>query len=498
VKTFLLLGRFGDITTLLPALKHEADLTGRPTQLVVAKDFAPLLEGVSYVEPLIYDGPFENTWEAASWAARRSPGTLVNCAVYGRSLQVSHDMSSFNREIWRLSGCPLRFDDAPLLFDRRDAAREKALIDRVLLASGRRVVLFAGAGRSSPFAGAPALRDALKAALDAQDFDLVDISDVKAERPYDLLGLYGRAWGLVATDSFPLHLAQACPTLPVVALVCDGPTPWHRSAPRDNHVLRLLYSEAVGQVRRIADTMRHPQEPRLVFVTSFAPVKDTPTQTRMARAAASRGRECLPGEWTLLNFQPKTRSALQIGDRTPLPYIHDMVEAALQETTTPHDIVVLGNSDLGIIEGTTGRIREIVARFGCAYAHRWDFSSIQVAKQSPRHESDLKQAVWYPGSDLFAFTRAWWEQNKHLYPDMILGREAWDMVLRNLMKATTGGDNRCELQAAIWHERHASPWERSPHLAGNAHNTRLASAWLSRHGGNWNDWQGLQKYRGFA
>jgi hypothetical protein len=79
---------------------------------------------------------------------------------------------------------------------------------------------------------------------------------------------------------------------------------------------------------------------------------------------------------------------------------------------------------------------------------------------------------------------------------MVFGREAWDMVMRNLMKRSCGGSGACELHLAIWHEKHKSFWEHAPRVPGNEHNRRLATQWLARYGGDWNDWQGPQKYRG--
>ena len=494
MKAFLLLGRLGDLTTLLPVLKDEADRTQQPTKLVVAKAYAHLLDGCSYVEPLVFDGDFYEVPQAKAWAARRLSGyDLVDCSVYGRTVNPSHDMWSFNREIWRLSRTPLNFDTAKPVFDRRDPQREQELLRKWLITvDPHPYILFAGRGTSSPFAQAPEYFAAAKKLAEAANHDLVDISDLQATRPYDLLGLYERAAGLIATDSFPLHLAQATPELPVLALLCDGPTPWHRSACRPNHVVRCLYGDALRHVAQDVAHLLHPVRPRMIFVTSQTPTKDIPTQARVARSEESRRREGLT-EW--INFQPVARDARQLGDRTPLPFVRDMIEAAVAASSGPQDIVVIANADIGVVEGTTLQLREKVSQHGCAYTHRWDFNGGQLARRLPRFECDLRQAQWYPGSDFFAFTVAWWQQHGHLFPDMVLGREAWDMLLRNLMKMTTGGDSRCEVHTAIWHERHASPWEQNLRLPGNEHNRRLATTWLARYGGSWNDWQGPQRYR---
>ena len=494
MKAFLLLGRLGDLTTLLPVLKDEADRTQAPTKLVVAKAYAYLLDGCSYVEPLVFDGDFYEVPQAKAWAARRLSGyDLIDCSVYGRTVNVPHDMSSFNREIWRLSRTHLNFDTAKPTFDRRDLTREQKLLDDVLpyVATTGPFILFSGRGTSSPFAQGAEYLAALTR-LCPPSHVLVDISNVQATRPHDLLGLYERAAGLIATDSFPLHLAQAVPELPVLALLCDGPTPWHRSAARPNHVVRRLYGDAQRCVEKDLETLLHPVNPRIRFVTTQHPNSDPATKARLQRAA--EGRKPDTATWETAETPALTRTAQQIGDK-PLPFVRDLIDAAKQGLR-PHDILVLCNADIGIVEGTTSRLLEAVRNHGCAFAHRWDFHGPALARRLPRHESDLKQARWYAGSDFFAFSVGWWDQNGGIFPDMVWGREAWDMVMRNLMKRSAGSAaGAIELHNSIWHERHASPWEQNLRLPGNEHNRRLATTWLARYGGSWNDWQGPQRYR---
>jgi len=486
MKAFLLLGRLGDITTLLPVLKDEADKSGQPTPLVCAAAYAPLLEGTSYVKPLVFQGDYSRAAEARAWAARQLTGyELVDCSVYGQGVNVQHDMSSFDREIWRLSKTSLNFDTTPVVFDRRDSLREKGIL------ANPPFLLYAGAGHSSPFAESAQFLAALTARVEPE-FTIVDISNVRAQRPFDLLGLYEHAAGLIATDSFPLHLAQATPKLPVAALICEGPTEWHRSAWRPNHVIRAHYGEVLKRVDQIAEAITKPREQKMFFVTTQAASPDPATKARLERAHASRQNEfkAHPG-WATFGFQP-TRDASSMRDK-PMPFCRDMFQQAADALQHPQDVIVVCNADIGFSGGLTGRMLEAIDRHGCCFAHRWDFYGAATARRLPRHEGDLKQAKWYPGSDFFACTKAWWENvAKPIFPDMVYGREAWDMIMRNLMKRAGTAD----LHNAIWHERHQSFWEHNHRVPGNEHNRRLATQWLARYGGSWNDWQGPQKYRG--
>jgi len=479
---YLLLGRSGDLCTLLPVLKRQSDLVKRPIELIVSEDYAPMLEGASYVTPIVYAGKFDRPNEALAWSRRPA----INCTVYGINFYLPSECWSFDREIWHRSRCDKPFGRLPLIFDNRSLEREQALADRVLPKTQKPIVLTSLRGTSSPFPKAQEFFVALKEQL--PEFEVVDTSGIVAERPYDLIGLYQRASALVAIDSMPLHLSWAVPTLNTVALITDGPTPWHRTSWRPHHRLRLLYSEAHDNLGRVVAQIQNPAPPvniRLVY--SQTPVPDAATQRRLEVAKRGRDDEMANGgtgpRWTETNFSaPPGRTAAGLGDR-PLPYVRDMVDQAFRLCERDDDIIVLINADIGFTPGLTGHILDRAARHGAAYAHRWDFTHIS---RPARSEAEVRKARWYPGSDLFVFTRRWWKQHGALFPDMLLGREAWDMVMRNLIKKVSGFET--ELHHAIWHERHASMWEQQPDCPGNRHNRTLAEAWLRRHGGSWNDW----------
>jgi hypothetical protein len=85
--------------------------------------------------------------------------------------------------------------------------------------------------------------------------------------------------------------------------------------------------------------------------------------------------------------------------------------------------------------------------------------------------------------DLFAFTRAWWQRWCHKYPDMILGCEAWDMLLYKLMELSCkSGD--FQVHAVIYHEKHESFWESHGNRLNNPGQKwarTLAHNWLKEH-----------------
>lgn len=489
---YLLLGRNGDLCTLLPALYADYKASGQKPTLVVSKDYAELLEGVSYVEPMVWPGTFDRPGMALSWARsqKKLSAPIIDCTVYNPHGPTPRPVClSFDREIWHRSKAPAAFDSLPLVFDRRDPVREQLLLEKCGI-DGTPFVLTALRGVSSPFADGPKLFEALKEELAASLIRTIDISDLKAHRPYDLLALYQRAHGLVAIDSFPLHLAKAIPTLTTVALIVDGPTDWHRSAPRRHHALRLLYSEAMKKRHLIVDTLlRGPKQPKILSVTNppySGASGDALRRRQLAEMSRKHEYDLFPQAW--IGVVPVIeRDGRSLGD-SDVPFVRDLILSAEAATTNDDDIIVIHNDDIGFRSNLTLDVLSACRLQGSCFAHRWDFHRVNRAAAS---DADLQSAQWYAGSDLFAFTRRWWKHNGPLFPDMVLGREGWDMVMRNLIKRSGGA----ELHKAIWHERHQSRWEQAgANLPGNDHNRKLAHAWLAKFGGDWNDWKNKPHY----
>lgn len=201
---------------------------------MVCKEFAGLFDGISYAEPVIFDGPMF-ALDAAMQQARGMNSEAVTCQLVGpeeivkqavitrNGVEYRATTESFQKDAWNLLGRLGEWKNQyPLVFDKRDSAREAELCARVLPKNRKKTILVSHGGISSPFPYGETLLELLR--LKFKAFNIVDISEVKAERFYDLLGLYEKAHCLVATDSAPLHLACALPQLPVVALTQDRPS----------------------------------------------------------------------------------------------------------------------------------------------------------------------------------------------------------------------------------------------------------------------------------
>lgn len=184
--------------------------------------------------------------------------------------------------------------------------------------------------------------------------------------------------------------------------------------------------------------------------------------------------------WRSLPLSQNARDSATLGDPRPMPYVADVIDHVLTRDPPDSDIVAFTNADVCFTPGLTGWILDLVPRHQAAFTHRWDFKRLTAPLAN---EAAVKRGKWYPGSDAFFFTVAWWKLHRLEYPDMLLGREQCDEVLRQLVKRTGG----IEIKGAIYHEKHRSFWEANGDNPGNRHNRILARRWFLKTGLRRND-----------
>jgi hypothetical protein len=257
--TIIQLARFGDILNALPIawLYHRDNFSVR---WVVHKDFATLVQGLSYIdEVVVWDGANDDVEGAAM--AQGDHGPIVCTQVHRMGTSVRRE-ANFCRASW--SFCPHysieQIKAAPLVLDNRDTEEEADLIDMVRHAApyynvlhGGELVLVAPRGKSSVF---PEPEILIACVRSIGGLAVIDMAEGHGTtRLQDWLAVYERASCLLAIDSAPLHLANATKT-PTVALVNNDP--WLASEPRPHHILRLTYAEALapGGIERIAEAVK--------------------------------------------------------------------------------------------------------------------------------------------------------------------------------------------------------------------------------------------------
>lgn len=466
-KTLLQLGRNGDIINILP-LAEEANREGRRLAICVSAEFAGLLDGVSYADREIFRGAYTSIDEAVlQYRGQQRPAVVSQ--IYGRGMDHRQTSESFLRDSWEKVGKGGRWEQLPLIFDRRSPEREALLIGRIDWS--KPVVLTSLTGLSAPYAKGPELHARLVEGLD--EFNVVDLNQFKVDRLYDLIGLMDRAHALVTVDTATLHLAKAS-AVPVVALTHTSP--WLASLRAPNHLLTRPYNQVDPD--EIIESIRKTIRPCGKIVHVWPDWKMSSDDRRRNIAAAKSWKaEYANGRWDgrgikyLTEF--KRNSQTELGEEKPVPFVKDMLRAALKKTNHESDIVVLSNSDVGFSTGMTASLVRLVGAKGSAYAYRFNFD----ATPTKLALVDIAAGGFDGGLDLFAFTRKWLLKHLDSLPDMVMGRTHWDLVYRDIVKKTGGG----ELYGSIWHERHKSFWTQTPKTAGNDHNISLAKDFWSKH-----------------
>lgn len=449
-RIFTLLGKTGDLIAALPIFKAESEKEGRPTRVIVSKDYSAVLEGCSYVEPVIHEGPASELEQAM--ARGRSLAETVSLQLAGEPEVVNRitmqgrkqpSTGSFVKEMYHLAGWGGLWETQPVaVFDRRDAEREEQLIESLNLAKGdyrqkkvfaEKIILLAVDGKNAPFHYKALLLELLKGRFPKRH-RIIDLADLKAHRIFDLLSLYERAHVLIASDSAPLHLAYAVPKLPVVALINERPLLWNGSPWRSQHIFHCRYSSFASRAVDMLDTIENlhnagqpfgansSASPKLVHVWSQYEEKDVSAHRRW-EARRTWQREYDGGRWIctpveLGVFGRDTRVKLR--DSKAFPYLKDVMRMACLRAKD-RDVIVLTRCDTCLAPGITAEL----VRTTPAYAHRslW-------AKEG---------LTYHPAVDLFAMTKEFWLAHEKELPDLVLGVDfVWHQVL------------------AVWLEKHAA------------------------------------------
>lgn len=481
-------GKLGDVLNILPLAKKLSDEKGYPIGFVVAREFASVLDGVSYVTPVVFDGPFIEVGLAMRLAMAFGYDDLLVTQVYGKGIGADvQKTSSFCLDSWRMAGRQSDYG-LPLVIDRLPSTHQLALKD-ALPKDGLPIILVSADGQSAPFHHRERLFSMLRSFSGVAH--VVNLAEFKRIPLIELLHLYDEATMLVSIDTAHLHLANARPNLPVLALAANKPSTWHSTPQRKNHAFYCRYDDFPKRIHEMEAVIREIVQPKLYdsskgvndsrptiyHVWSGKEKPDGDTRRRMTVARSSWNRErALYGKWVETEVQRSAlvRDSLTIGDMVPMPFIHDMVNLAAK-LAGDDDIILLTNSDIGFVTGTASEIAQECAAHGAAWAHRWDFHPLMTKTLATKEE--VQRGRWYVGIDVFAFTKRWWMEHRHDLPDFVLGREAWDWILKLLIQESGGQ----EIHAACYHELHDSLWKNPgtrQNNKGNQYNRGFARRWL--------------------
>lgn len=427
-KLYLLLGRLGDLVAILPVMREESLLGPKPT-MMVAKEYASLFDGVSYCDCIPFDGDY-NDLHAAMEKAKTIADKVICLQVAGPPdavKQYTYDgagaehstTDSFIKEQWKFAGAFGKWkDQPPLIFDRRNPAREAAMFNGTLSGKKKLILVYLD-GVSSPFPYKPLCLELLR--LKFPKAQIVDLGELKADRFYDFLALYEKAHCLVSSDSAPLHLAYACvKTLPVVALIKDQPILWHGSPWRANHIAHIRYSDFPHRAMEMLDAIENIKADwrfnrfaiNWIHVWSCYEINEENSErAKAAKKAWGMAAISCPVEVGAVGQD----SASILKDDKRYPTVKDVIRIGCM-MAGPDDVILLTRCDTCPTEGLFERLSQQPLP---AYAHR----TIR----------DKDGDTYHPAVDLFAFKKAWWDEHVKEFPTMIMGMDTlWNRVLLDL------------------------------------------------------------------
>jgi len=477
--TYLNLGRYGDICSFLPLLKYEYDQTGKKPKLIVSKDFQDILDGVSYVNKIIYNGPYHDITGALNFA-KTSVGDVTTTQVVGISDVIVSQVygnhngppmicDSFQMDAWRLAGkIDLWPKQLSLVFDQRDTKREKRLTKGI--PKDKPWIVVSTGGNSSPFQYKDLLMEILNYSL--PDFHIVDLANIKAEKFYDLLGImdHPNTAHMILTDSGPLHLSYATKK-PVHAIVADYPSMWHGTAWRPSYASYTRYKNFPRDVTRMLGLIRCPK-PKPIYPDIVHVYQKMPWVTgneKRRNDLALKTWETIGCVDLGLDDNCFVRSSAEVvpEEKRRIPMIKDMLRLACLGRNDS-DILVFTNTDTCVASNFIERLEGNLP----AFSYRNDFNALE----EPIPYQQIELGKKYAGCDLFVMRVGWWRSNHHLFPDMVLGRHSWDRIMRELFKSFNGR----EIENLIYHEWHPSLWEgHGLHRdMCNLRNCKLAREWL--------------------
>ena len=248
MKIFIQLSKTGDIISILPILHKEAVATGQKAKLLVGRDFAGVLTGCSYVEPIIWPKANEDL-SGAIRHAKQFFSEVVVLQTHG-NMPIQQTTPSFQFEQWKRGNCLDQFEKLPTVFDQRDKSREEQLIYWHTRDLPAPYILFGDHSQSSPFLHKEELATLIKQAF--PNHCILRLSEVKAKQPYDLLSIYDNAVMLVTVETMHVHLSKAS-EVPTFVLAANG---WRGSAFHSEFAYYMRYNEWDRRKAGLVEAMR--------------------------------------------------------------------------------------------------------------------------------------------------------------------------------------------------------------------------------------------------
>lgn len=243
----------GDICNFLAVARHLSFVNKERIVWFVHAKFEPVLQGVSYVDPVRITSDLVRPDLSFKKAQSLHPN-VINGVSWGKGY-IGDKSRPYNFMSWVNAGFGDDFHDVdgyPLVFDQRDSERERELLESLNLSGKPIILLHLNRSKSSPFSHAAHVEDRVRRRF-GKFCQIIDLSQIRCVRIYDMLALFDLSKVLITVDSAFLHLATASPSLAKICLV--NPVPFLGSACRYKPLLRLNYNEVATNLGAISQAI---------------------------------------------------------------------------------------------------------------------------------------------------------------------------------------------------------------------------------------------------
>jgi len=266
MKCYVQLGKHGDLIILMPGWLKEFQKTGERPIVMVSREFASTLDGISYVRKWVVDlhwygdcGEarklaekefgienviFPKWWDDPTFTPPEIRHDAVSLIIHGKRMKIEKDeWFSYMASSWKYAGFPLSEMLEPVVFDRRRPGIEFALRKMYFKTNKPKLFVCLNTGGSSPFGYVPEVQKIIYSFKD--EFEIIDLMNIRAECIFDLLGLFDHPSScLITTDTATLHLAGAC-KIPYLGYMSNG---GGGSIPRGNCITQIRYADTITRI----------------------------------------------------------------------------------------------------------------------------------------------------------------------------------------------------------------------------------------------------------
>jgi len=226
-KTYLQLAKGGDVVSILPCLHADFKETGEKPHLIISNRYAHVLEGLDYLEPVIWTGDWGDIAGALREAKLKYREVLVP-QMHGKDYVPRRQYPSFQLDQWHRSGRLKDWGKLPLVYPRSHGTPDS------------KYILLGDHSESSKFAHIEDLHLSLVAEF--PHHRIVRLSSVRLPLLADLVALYDGADLIVTIDTLHAHLSAASST-PVIVLATDSPSKWHGTAFHPRMAAHIRYGD---------------------------------------------------------------------------------------------------------------------------------------------------------------------------------------------------------------------------------------------------------------